>query len=182
MIRLAEVKGVTRSDDGVDVKCVMSDGEVVTAEHFAPPGDDSIPVAGDTVAIAETEGAGKYRVVAYDDPNNASKAENGERRTYARSADGEVVAEIWAKSDGSITVTSLKDGAGIELATTATGVINLNGVEIDALGNISTPGGIDATLDVTAVNGTASLGTHTHLFPATGGAPTSVPVPTPPTP
>lgn len=59
---------------------------------------------------------------------------------------------------------------------TITGDLSVNGA-IDAGGNIDSKGSVSAMVDVSAVGGAVKLSSHTHLFPAQGGAPTSPPVP-----
>lgn len=166
--RLAEVKSIERSSDdgvhGVDVQVDAGDEEV-TAEHYGEPGVDALPLPGDQALLQAAEGAGAETVSEYLDPKNEGKSLPGERREYARDADGNVAAEFWIKGNGDVAITSIKAG----------GKIILNGVEIDQQGNITTPG------DVTAVAGTAEvplpgvkLSTHLH---GTGVGPTTGPTP-----
>jgi len=138
------VEGVPRAD----VKGDPGGGANHTVQHFAPPGDDSQPLPGDTYATTSVRGSGHDVAVAYADPKNAGEAAAGEVRRYARAADGTPVCEFWLKSDGAVEITSIASGS----------VVTINGVTIDQDGNISTPG------DVTANEGASSvtLGTHTH--------------------
>lgn len=139
--------------------------ETVTSELLSEPGVDALPLKGDEAVIEESEGAGHTIVQAFGDVKNAGKAAPGERRTYARDADGVVVCEVWCKGDGTISITSIKDGSKL----------NLNGVLIDQQGNITTPG------DVKAMAGTpdaplpgVKLSTHLHN---SGVGPTAPPTP-----
>lgn len=85
-----------RIDDGT--------GAASTPYHFAPPGDDSQPLAGDVVHVADAAGAGFGSAVGYQDPETEPKAAPGEKRIYARSGPGVVACEVWLRADGSVHV------------------------------------------------------------------------------
>lgn len=158
--RLGKVSHSERTTkDGVPVVVVFvelgddNSSELVSSELLCEPGVDALPLPGDEVMIEEAEGRGETSVNAFADPKNAGKAADGERRTYARDAAGNVVCEVWQKADGTIAITSIKDGSKL----------NLNGVLIDQQGNITTPG------EVKAMAGTpeaplpgVTLSLHTH--------------------
>ncbi len=174
------------SDQGTptpEVKCDNGDGDPVTAGHFAPPGTDARPLPGDVAYLGDDLGAGNAQAVGYQDPKNAGVAGAGEHRLYSRDADGAIVAEVWAKADGSILIRSelasssveLKADGAISLATEqasaelgADGAINLSnatgGLAIDASGNVV----------ATTPLGTFGAGTHTHASPF---GPTGPPIP-----
>jgi hypothetical protein len=151
-------------DDGevLQVKVDEVGGPLLTLDNYVPCGDDSPPLSTDFAAIKPATGRGNAQAVGYLDPQNKGKALGGEKRTYARNANGTVVAEIWAKGNGDVFITSLASG----------GKINLNGVEIDQQGNITAPG------DVTAMSGSpgTSVKLSTHLHP-TGTGPSGSPTP-----
>jgi hypothetical protein len=93
------------------VKAVVSGRNILTVQHFGPPGDDSQPLAGDFVSLKETSGAGAYDAVGYHDPKNQPKAAPGERRSYARDpVTGAVVSEVWQKNTGEVVIEILKEG------------------------------------------------------------------------
>jgi hypothetical protein len=152
------------------------------AEVYGPSGDDSPPLPEDFALLVETPGAGRQNVAGYMDTRNEGVAEPGEVRRYARDPDGVVVATIWMKGDGTITI--VNDNGSIEMAPS--GDVTINGVTIDTSGNISTPGDIEATGDVTAdgevTAGNAvpaakvTLSAHVHTS-AAPGSPTSTPTP-----
>jgi hypothetical protein len=98
--RIGKVLSTERTDSGVDVKVDMGGGDIVTAEHFAPPGEDSLPMVGDDALVEEADGAGARTVVGYDDPENEGVAAEGERRIYSRQADGTPAVEYWLKANG----------------------------------------------------------------------------------
>lgn len=164
MSSIGPVESVERAtDEGVPVVNVKIDpgGQATfTGENFAPAGDDSLPLPADSAVVVDA--SGRDVVVGYVDPKNEGKAAPGEKRTYARDAAGKVVAEIWAKANGDVAITSLEAG----------GKIILNGVEIDQQGNIKAPGEITGMAATTAVNVT------THVHP-TGVGPSGPPKPEP---
>jgi len=153
MGRIGEVQSF---EDGA-VKVDPGGGDLLTADHFAPVGDDSPPLAGDFAALEESAGAGAEQATGYSD-DTEKKAAPGEKRVYARDAAGEVVAELWLKGDGSIEITSIKSGSEV----------TINGVTIDQDGNISTPGDVEI--------GPAGLSLLTHVHISGGsGSPSSGP-------
>lgn len=126
MGRIATVVSIERAQDEgaqvVDVQCDPGGGAAVTAEHFAPPGDDSLPLPGDSAALEDSSGSGREQISGYLDPKNEGQAAAGEKRLYSRATDGSPVAEVWLKNDGSILVRVLKAG-GAELRLESEGPI-----------------------------------------------------------
>lgn len=159
MGRVAEVLGI--EDDG-DVKCDFGGDDTFIADFYADGGDDAPPLPGDMAAVDDGPEAGTQQITGFSDSKNASQALPGEKRTYARDVDGTIVAEIHAKRNGDIKITSLKTG----------GIIDLNGLLIDQNGNLTTPG------EVTAKTGTAAVSLSIHKHP-TGVGPTGPPIPDP---
>ncbi len=169
MSRVAEVLASERTVDegahGVDVKCDPG-GDTITAEHFSDPGDDSQPLRGDFVALSDSSGSGCEAAVGFADVKNQGKAKPGEKRIYARDASGAVKVELWLKGDGSLVI---DNGSGqVELASS--GDVTINGVVIDASGNIQAPGEVTAMAAGPAVK----LSTHLHGTPL---GPTQPPTP-----
>lgn len=163
--RTAEVLDPERKTGDVptlDVKVEIASGDNLTADHFDSSGVDAPPLPGDNALIVEHAGEGGGAVSGYHDPKNAGTALPGERRTYARDAAGTIVAEIWAKRDGTVKITSIAAGSKL----------NLNGVEIDQDGNMTVPGEVTAK----AASPATSVKLSTHLHP-TGVGPTSAPTP-----
>lgn len=158
----AIVSGSERvEDEGSKALNVVADiggGETATVEHCSGSGEDAPPLPGDLVATGDAPGAGRLHSAGYIDPKNEGKAAPGERRTYARNPAGEVVAEIWAKGDGSIRIASLV-GKTVEIE----GVIFQGGT-------IKAPG------EITAMAETAPVKLSTHLHPTAMG-PSGKPTP-----
>lgn len=178
MGRLASVTEFLRNtDQGTptpEVKCDAGDGDPSTVGHFGPPGTDAQPLAGDVAYLGEDVGRGNEQATGYQDPKNPGVAGPGEHRIYSRAADGSIVAEIWAKADGSILVRSVLGGSSVELA--ADGSVSIAAAsasaELGADGSIDLSNGaggvaVDAAGNVTFTTplGTFGAGTHTHTTP-----------------
>ncbi len=146
--------------EAVEVKVDPVDGPLLTIENFPPCGDDAPPLSTDNAAIKEATGTGTAQAVGYQDPKNKGKALGGEKRMYGRAPDGTVAAEIWIHGDGLVEITALAAG----------GRYKIGKVEIDADGNLTTPGEITAKVDTTPVK----LSTHIHPTPS---GPSSPPTP-----
>lgn len=165
-MRVAEVLGFERvTTDGVtaeEVRVDPGDSDAARAEHWAPPGDDSAPLNGDFAQLVESEfGSGGEAAVGYGD-QTTKMAGQGEKRIYARSQDGAVVAAIWLKSDGTIEITN-SGAKSFEMAP--------NG-DVTIRGNLLVEGEVTAK---SATPGTAvKLSTHVHPSPV---GPTGAPTP-----
>ena len=174
-----------------DVKVDPGGGPNVTAEHFTAAGDDSHPLPGDYVALNTDSGSGRESAIGYLDPLNEPKALAGDKRIYARDANGVLIVEVWLKNTGEATIfnangsiTLRPDGGTVTTTPSSTfdakadgsikgangsgsfelqaaGDFFVNGVTIDTSGNISTGGKLNAN-DVTADNQNVTLSTHTH--------------------
>lgn len=140
----------------------------VTAEHYAPPGIDAVPLEGDTAVQVAGAGNGRKAVVGYMDTVNAGVAEAGEVRIYSRNGDKEVVAYAWLKSGGEVVIRAGSSGGTITLKPE--GNVVINGVTIDTDGNVITPG------DVTVKEGASQVTVSTHLHPTAMG-PSGAPTP-----
>lgn len=192
---LATVAEFLRSKTGEaptpEVKCNLGGDDAVTGYHFAPPGVDAQPLAGDLVYLGEDLGRGNAQALAYQDPKNEGTAGPGEWRAYSRDENGAVTAEIWIMADGSILLQNVVKASSVEL--TADGAFKVdNGtvvVELGADGKISITNGqataelgsdgaielsnatggiaVDASGNVTATTplGSFGAGTHTHTTP-----------------
>ena len=206
MGRLASVVEFLRHEDQgtptPEVKCDPGDGDPSTVGHFAPPGVDAQPLAGDVAYLGEDVGRGVEQALAYQDPKNAGIAGPGEHRIYSRSSDGAIVAELWLMADGSIFVQSVIGGSSVALdsnggwtfsagngqvrvSLAATGAIELTNpsgsVKLTDAGAIELANAtgsvkIDASGNVTFTTplGTFGAATHTHASPF---GPTGLPLP-----
>lgn len=84
-----------------DIQIDTGGGPNVTAEHFAPPGDDAFPLETDYAVSQSVQQTGRVAAVGYVDPLNTPKALEGEKRIYGRDKDtGAVVVEVWLKNNG----------------------------------------------------------------------------------
>ena len=159
---------VTRNGAKIsDVKVDPGGGANVTVEHFAPPGDDSHPLESDYVATMGVHRTGGEVAIGYVDPLNTPKANQGDKRIYARDANtGAVVVEVWLKNDGTAIVSnddgsvvlnsngSIKgDNGSGSFELQSGGDFVINGVIIDTNGNITSP----ATVSAATVAATTAL-------------------------
>lgn len=152
MGRIAELLEYTRvSEEGItigEVKVDCGGGDIVTAMHYAPPGDDSHPLPGDLVFLQDSAGTGNFVAVGFVDPKIIPEAEPGERIIFSRSGPGQIAAKIHLKANGSV-------------------VIN-DKVEISPEGDVSTSGDVSSDGTVTGAidcvgGGISSKG---HMHPA----------------
>ena len=157
-----------------EIKADIGGGDIRSAEHYGPAGDDSVPLLTDKAVGIEIPRTGGISIVGYLDPNNDPIAQAGEKRIFARDqSSGNVVCDLYLKADGSI-IGSNANGA-FELENGGDFIIN--GLTIDSSGNISGSGTITMTGDIKS--GTISLKGHKHPILAGSSAPgpTGVPVP-----
>lgn len=154
-------KGAQASTSKID----PGGGFLLTCEHFSAPGDDGQPLPGDYVVTVAVPRRGGSVAVGYLDPVNAGQAGPGERRQYARDSGGAVVVSLWLKSNGSA-ILSNSDGS-VELQ--AGGDVVINGVTIDAAGNITSPGVIEGDTVRTAAG--IDLDNHGHPINSGSSAP-----------
>jgi hypothetical protein len=155
MGRVATVIGV--ESDG-DVKCDTGGDDSFVADHFQDSGVDAPPMAGDSVATVDGPETGTQQVTGYNDPNNESTVQPGERRTYARDADGELIAEVYLQRDGTVLIRNIAGGSKIELKADGSAVINDKAT-------IAFDGEVTAKSD----SASTSVGLTTHLTPSPMG-------------
>ena len=162
-----------------DVKVDPGGGANVTAQHFAPAGDDAHPLPGDYAATVSAQRSGSEVAIGYLDPKSGQKAQPGDKRIYARNPeDGSTVVEVWLKNDGTATVynaeasVEVSPGGSIKGSNSAGsfelqagGNFVVNGVTIDTAGNITSPATITAPTVVATTSATAAgkeMAGHTH--------------------
>lgn len=170
-----------------DVKIDPGGGHNITAEHFAPAGDDSFPLKSDYVVTNDILRAGGEAAIGYLDSINTPKALEGDKRIYARDANtGAVIIEIWLKNDGtgilsnangSFTLNpdgSIKgDNGSGSFELQAGGDFVVNGVTIDTNGNITSPATVTAAV-VSAPSILANgkdVADHNHAITSGSSAP-----------
>lgn len=95
-------------------------GANVTAETFAPSGDDSPPLPDDRIVLVQTDGTNNFVAVGVLSVSQGAKP--GEKILYSRDENGEVKAAIKLLNDGSIQMQTFGD-AGINLTDKAGNVI-----------------------------------------------------------
>ena len=121
-----------------DVKVDPGGGDIVTGVHFAPAGDDAHPLPDDYAIMMAVQGAGREAIVGYSDPENTPVTAAGEKRIYARKADGTPINQVWLRANGDIildnengSITLNADGS---ITITAGGDISITGGDILADG------------------------------------------------
>lgn len=164
---LSFVRVIRKGANLSDVKIDSGGGPLVTAEHYAPMGDDAYPLNTDYAVVVSLPQKGRFVTVGYIDPKNEQLAAAGEKRLYSRNAGGDAVAHCWLKnsgqvvfynSSGSITLDQNgaiigQNGAG-SFELQAGGDFVVNGVVITAAGAVVVPSSLN-------VNG-KQLAEHTH--------------------
>lgn len=145
MGRIAKFIEFIASNIGGSAKGDIGGGDVLSARHFSPPGDDSTPLAGDYALFVDMPQSGVYSSAGYIDSTVAKISNPGEKRIYARSAEGVQVAEIYIKNSGDVSISNTAGSFLLE----AGGNIVINGVTITPAGQIITPEGV-------------TLNTHKH--------------------
>ena len=95
-------------------------GANVTAETFAPSGDDSPPLPDDRIVLVQTDGTNNFVAVGVLSVSQGAKP--GEKILYSRDENGEVKAAIKLLNDGSIQMQTFGD-AGIKFTDKAGNVI-----------------------------------------------------------
>lgn len=171
---MVEVEG-----DG-NVRVNLGGDDLVTAEGFAGAGDDAPPLPGDSVALAEGVGSGGHQVAGYDD-TTAKTAAGGERRMYARDPNGAVVAEVHARGDGSIEITSLISG-GAQVTVKPDGTVVISGAteitgDLDVDGTTRITGDADVDGEVKAKASGGQFVTLTGLMIPSPFGPLGPPIP-----
>lgn len=166
--KLLSFTRVNRHDSNLsDVKVDPGGGPYVTAEHFAPAGDDSHPLPTDYPLIIRVQKTGKYAAIGYIDPNNAQTAEPGGKRIYGRDPEGNQVNELWLKNDGDILADN--DAAYIEIKAdgTITADNDTGSIVITPAGQITLDNG-SGSVDIAAggtvtINGLVTIDTSGNI-------------------
>ena len=106
---IARILDSFKGDDGEPAaKVEVYKGDNITARIFNPPGVDARPLDQDICFTEDSEDTeGGKDILGFIDQKNEPVAEKGEHRTYARDADGVIVAIIHLKKNGSVEITGL---------------------------------------------------------------------------
>jgi hypothetical protein len=172
---LGTVIATERRQDGnvhlTDVQVDAGAGDTTTAELYQAPGEDSLPMAGDTALLQEAPGSGVKAVVGFDDPNNAGTAEPGERRGYSRQADGTPAAEYHLKANGDVVIRSFVATGTIYIESAGPVIVKSPDVR---LGDETASRQVACIGDIIAgsIRATVALPSVQPLLPAPGSTPT----------
>tara|TARA_R110000787_G_scaffold52876_3_gene124316 strand:+ start:3197 stop:3673 length:477 start_codon:yes stop_codon:yes gene_type:complete len=140
------VRGVVVGEALVD----PGGGANLTAQQFAPAGDDSRPLPGDYAVVTEVQRTGVAVAVGYVDPENAPSSAPGEKRFYSRDPDdGSIVGSMWFKNNG-------------DLEITTSGTVTINGATIDSGGSVVIPSSLEL--------GGLEIAGHNHGGVESGGS------------
>jgi len=100
---IARILGSEKGDDNETVTTVEAHyGENKYCDLYSGSGDDAPPLEEDRVVLVDIEGTGNF--VTTSVLSKSVGAQPGEKIIYSRDKDGNVVAKIWLKNDGSIEV------------------------------------------------------------------------------
>jgi len=158
------LRSVVDGAQAPEVKADRGGDDTVTGYHFASPGDDSQPLAGDAAYFGDDTGSGNAQALGYQDPTSTPKAGPGEKRIYSRSGPGVMACEVWLKADGSLAIVNAAGSITLAADGSSEMVNPLGSVALDAAGIVT----------FTTPLGTFGAGTHTHLSPF---GPTGPPIP-----
>jgi len=134
----------------VKIEILKNDNHFSTV--YNPPGDDSRPLPGDSVAYIENNNIGGKSAVGFLDTKNPPVSKNGEKRLYSRDSGRNIKAIIFLKEDGSIEINNGSDFA-VRFSALET-AFN----ELQAKFNTHVHPGVTAGSASTAVTGSQSIG------------------------
>jgi hypothetical protein len=122
-------------------------GANVTAETFAPSGDDSPPLPEDRVVLVSVDGTGNFVSVGVLSVSQGAKP--GERILYSRNSDGEAMAALKLLNDGKIEMLSPEDFSlsAKNLSVSAESSISVESESIKASGKTTEIEGDDIKLN-----------------------------------
>lgn len=157
-----EVQAVERrTEQGahlVEVVVDLGGGELATVDHMASPGDDSLPLPGDTAALVEGPRSGDLQAVGYADTVNEGKANPGEVRRVSRNQQGVPVGQLWMMNDGTFLLEVLGTTAPFKIKTAGPVIVDspdvtlggTGGRKVACLGDIAS--GVVAALSTSPTN------------------------------
>lgn len=152
---LATTLSYTILDTGADVKVNPGGKANITGKHVQSPGEDSPPLPDDFATMVPSIAEGSINIVGYVDPKNTLIANGGEKRRYARDAEGNIVSVIWQRNDGSILIMNDKGMLLLNPDGSQKGSNEKGFYELEAEGDFNANGAImdAATGDVTTKSG-----------------------------
>lgn len=132
-------------------------GANVTAETYAPSGDDSPPLADDRIVLVKVDGTGNFVAVGVLSVSQGAKP--GERILYSRNEDGEVQAALKLLNDGKIEMVSPADFEikGKKIKIEAESDLNIKGQKVKIEGQVEATGGTFKCKGTAAPTGTGCL-------------------------
>lgn len=122
-----------------DIKIDIGGGDVRRAKHMQPNGDDSHPLPQDFAVTVAVAGTGQHVVVGYYDPLEQDKTQPGDKRIYSRDSGGASIADVWLKSDGSVTI---NNGSGTIVLQPGGQVVINETCTVDTDGTVTAPKGV----------------------------------------
>ena len=135
---LSFIRTIRNGANVSDVKIDPGGNPNITAEHFAPAGDDAYPLPTDYVITVQIPRGGGEVVVGYLDPLNTPAAQPGDKRIYGRDSVGAPIVELWLKNDG----TAILSNDNGSLTLQPSGQFLINGARITTGGNVITAAGV----------------------------------------
>ncbi len=170
------------SNIGSRIKAVIDATDINEMEHLQPLGDDSRPLPQDDGWSDRTSQNGvDVYLGAFDYDNKI--AEPGEKRTYARNDNGEVVNHVYLKKDGAIIIandsyskTISPDGSWVETNGAYSKSVNADGSYTETNGaytkTVDASGAMTQTGQVFNLNGFIINPDGSATSPVSVGAPT----------
>ena len=167
---------------GDRIKAVIDASDINEMEHLQPLGDDSKPLPQDDGWSDRTsENGNDVYFGAFDYDNKI--AGPGEKRTYARNAEGVPVSHVYQKDDGTIIIandsyskTINPDGSYVETNGAYSKSVNADGSWSETNGaytkTVDTGGGMTQTGQVFNLNGFIINPDGSATSPVSVGAPT----------
>lgn len=133
-------------------------GANVTAETYAPSGDDSPPLENDRIVLVKVDGTGNFVAVGVLSVSQGAKP--GERILYSRNEDGEVQAVLKLLGDGTIEGVSpggYKYTTDKDYKIEASGDVGIKGTKVKIEGQVEATGGTFKCKGSAAPTGTGCL-------------------------
>lgn len=164
---IAKVLKIENGDDEEVIQTVEAHyGENKYTDQYSSSGDDAPPLVEDRVVLVGVEGTGN--AVSCGVLTKSQGAKPGEKLIYSRNEDGELVAKIHLKNDGSVEFYGEKD-AELEVKgdvrvkiegdanVEASGKVILKGGNVEVNGNVKVTGGTCEIAGTATPSGTGSL-------------------------